>query len=79
MMSVQSETDYMRRSMAAGARDFLTKPFTMDEMIATVRRVYEMSAHLRTAVPAQRSGQTLAEQGRAGRAGELTVDLAKVA
>lgn len=57
MMSVQSETDYMRRSMAAGARDFLTKPFTMDEMISTVRRVYDMSAHLRTRAPAQQAGQ----------------------
>ena len=42
MMSVQSEADYLRRSMLAGARDFLTKPFTMDELISTVRRVYEM-------------------------------------
>ena len=58
MMSVQSETDYMRRSMAAGARDFLTKPFTMDEMISTVRRVYNMSAHLRTQVPEQQTGYT---------------------
>jgi pilus assembly protein CpaE len=47
MMSVQGEADYLRRSMLAGARDFLTKPFTMDEMISTVRRVYEMSAHAR--------------------------------
>src|SRR5512142_344219 len=30
MMSVQSEADYLRRSMLAGARDFLTKPFTSD-------------------------------------------------
>jgi pilus assembly protein CpaE len=30
MMSVQSESDYLRRSMLAGARDFLTKPFTSD-------------------------------------------------
>jgi pilus assembly protein CpaE len=44
MMSVQSEADYLRRSMLAGARDFLTKPFTMDELISTVRRVYEMHA-----------------------------------
>ena len=52
MMSVQGEADYLRRSMLAGARDFLTKPFTMDEMISTVRRVYEMSAHARaTAQP----------------------------
>jgi pilus assembly protein CpaE len=44
MMSVQSEADYLRRSMLAGARDFLTKPFTMDELISTVRRVYEIHA-----------------------------------
>ncbi len=42
MMSVQSEADYLRRAMLAGARDFLTKPFTGDELVATVRRVYKM-------------------------------------
>jgi pilus assembly protein CpaE len=42
MMSVQSESDYLRRSMLAGARDFLTKPFTSDELISTIRRVYQM-------------------------------------
>jgi pilus assembly protein CpaE len=52
MMSVQGEADYLRRSMLAGARDFLTKPFTMDEMISTVRRVFEMAAEARAAVPA---------------------------
>lgn len=44
MMSVQSESDYLRRSMLAGARDFLTKPFTSDELISTIRRVYQMGA-----------------------------------
>jgi pilus assembly protein CpaE len=43
MMSVQSEADYLRRSMLAGARDFLTKPFTSDELISTIRRVHRMS------------------------------------
>jgi len=56
MMSVQSEADYLRRSMLAGARDFLTKPFTMDEMIATVRRVYQMSAYARAAMPTIEEG-----------------------
>ena len=51
MMSVQSEADYLRRSMLAGARDFLTKPFTMDELITTVRRVYNMHSK-GAAVPA---------------------------
>src|SRR5512143_1983098 len=43
MMSVQSESDYLRRSMLAGARDFLTKPFTSDELVTTVRRVHDMN------------------------------------
>ncbi len=48
MMSVQSEADYLRRSMMAGASDFLTKPFSSDDLVASIRRVYEMSAHLRS-------------------------------
>ncbi len=40
MMSVQSDADYLRRAMLAGARDFLSKPFSADELVATVRRVY---------------------------------------
>ncbi len=42
MMSVQGETDYLRRSMLAGAREFLVKPFSADELIASIRRVYEL-------------------------------------
>jgi len=39
IMSVQSDSDYLRRAMLAGARDFLTKPFGGDELVAAVRRV----------------------------------------
>lgn len=42
MLSVQGETDYLRRAMMAGARDFLTKPPSGDELMSTIRRVYEM-------------------------------------
>src|SRR5581483_4839110 len=41
MMSVQSESDYLRRAMLAGARDFLTKPISGEELYATVRSVYD--------------------------------------
>lgn len=41
IMSVQSDSDYLRRAMLAGARDFLTKPFGGDELVAAVRRVYK--------------------------------------
>lgn len=55
MMSVQSEADYLRRSMLAGARDFLTKPFTMDELLSAIRRVYGMSVQARAAMPARQA------------------------
>ncbi|MFM2105317.1 MAG: hypothetical protein RL338_349, partial [Chloroflexota bacterium] len=34
MMSVQGEADYLRRAMLAGAREFLVKPFSSDELVA---------------------------------------------
>jgi pilus assembly protein CpaE len=39
MMSVQGEADYLRRSMLAGAREFLVKPFSSDELVASIRQV----------------------------------------
>jgi len=42
ILSVQGETGYMRRAMAAGARDFLIKPPSGDELMSTIRRVYEI-------------------------------------
>lgn len=41
IMSVQSEADYLRRAMLAGARDFLMKPFSGDELVTAIRRVYD--------------------------------------
>jgi len=40
MMSVQGEPDYLRRSMLAGAREFLVKPFSADELSAAIRGVH---------------------------------------
>ncbi|HUP83520.1 MAG TPA: response regulator, partial [Candidatus Limnocylindria bacterium] len=39
MMSVQGEPDYLRRAMLAGAREFLVKPFSSDELAASIRNV----------------------------------------
>ena len=41
MMSVQGEPDYLRRAMLAGAREFLVKPFSSDELAASIRQVNE--------------------------------------
>jgi pilus assembly protein CpaE len=37
ILSVQSEADYMRRAMLAGARDFIPKPPSGDELIHSIR------------------------------------------
>jgi pilus assembly protein CpaE len=37
ILSVQSDADYMRRAMQAGARDFIPKPPSGDELISTIR------------------------------------------
>ncbi|MGD8555223.1 MAG: response regulator, partial [Anaerolineales bacterium] len=39
ILSVQSDADYMRRAMLAGARDFIPKPPSGDELVATIRLV----------------------------------------
>ena len=51
MMSVQNEPDYLRRSMMAGAREFLSKPFSLDELIESIRHVNQLSqANRRVAI-----------------------------
>lgn len=37
MLSVQSDADYVRKAMRAGARDFLAKPPSGDELVSTIR------------------------------------------
>lgn len=42
MMSVQGEREYLRRAMKSGASEFLIKPFSGDELIASVHRVHRL-------------------------------------
>lgn len=41
IMSVQSDTPYLRRAMLAGARDFLMKPFSLDELMRAIHEVHD--------------------------------------
>jgi pilus assembly protein CpaE len=52
MMSVQGEADYLRRSMLAGAREFLVKPFSSDELTASIRQVFSREREKVARVPA---------------------------
>src|SRR5215469_7740236 len=46
MMSVQREPEYIQHAMMLGARGYLTKPFTGDELTETIRSAY--MTHLAT-------------------------------
>ena len=48
MLSVQGETDYLRRAMLAGARDYLTKPPGADELMDAIHRAYKLKQKLGT-------------------------------
>ena len=43
IVSIQGEQEYLRRAMAAGAREYLVKPFSSNELADTIRRVHEVS------------------------------------
>ncbi|TMD05554.1 MAG: response regulator [Chloroflexi bacterium] len=42
LMSVQDDREYLGRAMQAGAREFLVKPFSGDELVAALRRVNQL-------------------------------------
>jgi pilus assembly protein CpaE len=67
MMSVQGEADYLRRSMLAGAREFLTKPFSSDELTASIRQVYirerEKLSRMAAVVPVRAASDSDREPG----------------
>jgi pilus assembly protein CpaE len=61
MMSVQGEHDYLRRAMLAGAREFLVKPFSSDELTASIRQVHVRERQKQRRVVAAESGKPAAE------------------
>ncbi len=55
MMSVQDEPDMLRRAMLAGAREFLSKPFSLEELITAVRHVSKLAQQAQRPVAAPAS------------------------
>lgn len=61
MLSVQGESDYMRRAMMAGARDYLAKPPGADELLDAIHRAYALRqrmAPVASVVPGRRETKT---------------------
>lgn len=57
ILSIQNDPNYMRRAMLAGARDFLTKPPTIDELTSAIRRAGVMAHEERVKAPQMVAGQ----------------------
>lgn len=47
IVSVQGEQEYLKEAMAAGARGYLVKPFSADELVSTIRRTHDMEIQRR--------------------------------
>ncbi|MCJ7626300.1 MAG: response regulator [Anaerolineaceae bacterium] len=74
ILSVQSDPSYMRRAMLVGARDFLSKPPSIDELIAAIRRAGKMAAEIK-----QKQVQAVAQRvGTGPLTGPLAAQFGKI-
>jgi pilus assembly protein CpaE len=67
ILSVQSDADYMRRAMLAGARDFIPKPPSGDELITTIRSLAERAREHRKQIEKRRAPAVIPGDPRAAR------------
>ncbi len=72
IMSVQNESGYLRQAMLAGARDFLTKPISSEELYKTIRRVYDRNEPIRQQEAQMSSLRTVAMGTKKGELSPVT-------
>lgn len=80
IMSVQGEQEYLKKAMVAGAREYMVKPFSTDELVNTIRKVYdfEQKRRVQMAEPSmvrdmQRDPQLIAVFSTKGGVGKTTI------
>ncbi len=73
IMSVQSDSDYLRRAMLAGAKDFLTKPFGGDQLVAAIHRVYARRPSYTVASAPTQVGQPVSQEAADAINGKVVV------
>ncbi|MCL5046328.1 MAG: response regulator, partial [Actinobacteria bacterium] len=77
MVSVQGESDYLRRAMQAGARDYLVKPFGYDDVVAAIRNAARAadlaSLYGRQAEKQEKAGKLVTVFSTKGGVGKTTI------
>ncbi|MDD2715392.1 MAG: response regulator [Candidatus Wallbacteria bacterium] len=75
MISVQDEPEYLRKSMNAGAKDYIIKPFNPLELVSNIRKVYNRE-HKKTrqmASKARKTGKVVTFFSTKGGCGKTTL------
>ena len=78
IVSVQGEQEYLRRAMIAGAKNYLTKPFTSDELVQAIKQVYENEQKkrrnvIRLEVPETKQAKVITVFSTKGGVGKTTI------
>jgi len=77
IMSVQGEQEYLRRAMMAGAKNYLTKPFTGDELVGAIKQAYsrdqKVRESVRTAAGIKPAGKIISIFSSKGGVGKTTI------
>lgn len=73
MMSVQGELEYKQQAMAAGAKDYLVKPFSTDELLQAVKRGGASTAKHCSATEQAEPGKIITVFSTKGGIGKTTI------
>lgn len=76
IISIQGEQEYLRRAMKAGARDYLLKPFTYEELTGALRSAANIPMKGLSVVPGsqpQKSGKVITVFSTKGGVGKTTL------
>jgi pilus assembly protein CpaE len=78
IMGVQGEQERLHQALMAGAKIYLIKPFTGNELVNTVKKVYEQNQRLKSSLrqadsSASKSGKIISVFSSKGGAGKTTI------
>jgi len=78
IMGVQGEQEHLHRALMAGAKIYLTKPFAGDELVNTLKKVYEQNQRLKNVLrqmtpSSAQAGKVISVFSSKGGAGKTTI------
>ncbi len=59
MVSVQGEQEYLKKAMSAGARDFIVKPFSEEDLVQTIMKIYSIEQKRKEGISAPKKKEEI--------------------